>query len=68
VFSLLTGVVRSAEALTMAVLSLLCLTAGVAALTGTSPNREPSLQALLESAGGSLIVLGLTIISVELAT
>ena len=50
----------------MAVLSLICLTLGVA-LAAISSNRDPSQQALLESTGGSLIVLGLTILGVALA-
>lgn len=47
----------SAEASTVCILSPICLIAGVT-LAGLAPNR-PNLQTMLESFGGSLIVLGL---------
>ena len=48
----------------MVILSLICLIAGTA-ISGLAPNR-PAQQALLETAGGSLIVLGLGIVGVYL--
>jgi len=46
-----------AEASTVCILIPICLIAGVT-LAGLAPNR-PSRQAILETAGGGLIVLGL---------
>ncbi|MGH1575513.1 hypothetical protein ACRAWG_38955 (plasmid) [Methylobacterium sp. P31] len=48
----------------MVILSLICLIAGVT-LAGIAPKR-PIQQAMLESAGGSLIVLGLVIVGAAL--
>lgn len=53
-----------AGAPTVVILSLLCIASGVM-LAGTAPNR-PVQQAVLEGAGGSLIVLGLAIIGAAL--
>ena len=49
----------------MTILSAVCLVAG-AILAGIAPKRSVQ-QAALESAGGSLIVLGLVIIGADLS-
>jgi hypothetical protein len=56
--------VRPLEAPVMTILSVLCLVTG-ATLAGIAPKRSVQ-QATLESAGGSLIVLGLVIIGAGL--